>query len=293
MNDYPLILAHGIARFDFLLAHLVGQHGRLGSSLGLSSDGLHYFRGIARHLRSNNFDVHHSSVSFAAPLARRAQDLSDEVQRILQLTAAPKAHIIAHSMGGMDARYMIVRLGMADRVATLTTIGTPHLGTSFADWGLAHEGDVVIAALENVIDLRGFLSLTRHACGEFNESALGAEASNEVFYQAYASTEQEGKVFAPFQPAWKIISREEGDNDGLVSSHSQRWVSDLRGPGGQQKQIAQFEFPVPADHLNEIGWCDLNELGGTSPLELAAAILRYEVAIKNAYLNIAKALAAR
>jgi triacylglycerol esterase/lipase EstA (alpha/beta hydrolase family) len=41
-------------------------------------------------------------------------------------------HIIAHSMGGLDARHLIVDIvTMADKVGTLATIGTPHLGTSF------------------------------------------------------------------------------------------------------------------------------------------------------------------
>ena len=40
-------------------------------------------------------------------------------------------------MGGLDARYLISRLGMADRVLSLTTLGTPHRGTSFADWGVS------------------------------------------------------------------------------------------------------------------------------------------------------------
>ena len=41
-------------------------------------------------------------------------------------------HLIAHSMGGLDARHMIVREGMAERVASLTTVGTPHNGTPVA-----------------------------------------------------------------------------------------------------------------------------------------------------------------
>ena len=44
--------------------------------------------------------------------------------------------IIAHSMGGLDARYMISRLGMDDRVTALVTITTPHRGSPYADWCL-------------------------------------------------------------------------------------------------------------------------------------------------------------
>ena len=37
-------------------------------------------------------------------------------------------------MGGLDARYMIGQLGMADRVAALLTVTTPHRGSPYADW---------------------------------------------------------------------------------------------------------------------------------------------------------------
>ena len=39
-------------------------------------------------------------------------------------------HVLAHSMGGLDSRFMISSLGMAQRVLTLTTLGTPHRGSS-------------------------------------------------------------------------------------------------------------------------------------------------------------------
>ena len=42
-----------------------------------------------------------------------------------------RAHLIAHSRGGLDARWVITQPGMADKIASLTTIGTAHRGTSF------------------------------------------------------------------------------------------------------------------------------------------------------------------
>src|SRR5204862_5513379 len=49
--------------------------------------------------------------------------------------SAPRVNVIAHSMGGLDARYAIARLGAADKIASLVTIGTPHHGTPLAELG--------------------------------------------------------------------------------------------------------------------------------------------------------------
>lgn len=288
MNDYPVVLAHGIARFDFLREHLVRNLEAVGLALVADADRLHYFKGIASHLRAHGFDVAHTSVNFAAGVETRAANLKREVDDLLRARGKRKAHIIGHSMGGLDARHGIVNLGMADRVASLTTIGTPHFGTSFADWGITHQGDEIIRSLRDVIDLGGFADLTTAACRRFNEAAEATEAANEVFYRTYASSDERQMVFGPLQASWRIIEQAEGDNDGLVPRISQRWVAQLVGADGAAKQVRQFDFPVPADHLNQIGWWDLNQLKGVNPFEtnLFAAIRDYESAIKNVYLKI-------
>lgn len=291
-NNYPIVLAHGIARFDFLLANLLRTLNLFGIDLLLPTDGLNYFKGIARSLRDNGFDVYQSQVSFAAPLAKRAEDLRDEVNKALSLKNEQKVNIIAHSMGGLDARYMIANLGMAERVATLTTIGTPHLGTSFADWGIANEGDELIKALQNVLDLRGFEDLTTKACAAFNDSARNNEAKNGVVYQTYAASEEQATVFSPLQGSWKIIHDAEGENDGLVPVTSQRWVAELVSDDGTTKTVKQKQFPVAADHLNEVGWWDLQELRNLHGwnLSMLHAIGDYEKSIRDIYLNIAREL---
>jgi hypothetical protein len=77
---HPIVLAQGIARFDFLLNHLVNNLGALGFNLDPVLDGLHYYKGIATHLRKHGFDVHHTTVSFAAGVEQRAADLRDQTR---------------------------------------------------------------------------------------------------------------------------------------------------------------------------------------------------------------------
>ncbi|MGD0238550.1 MAG: alpha/beta fold hydrolase [Syntrophorhabdales bacterium] len=133
-TTFPIILAHGIARFDILREILLNKLSISEDDVG---DELDYFKGIKSYLEKNGFEVHHTNVSFAGPVDLRARQLSDQISQILDGRPLCKVHIIGHSMGGLDARHMIVDIeGMAEKVASLTTIGTPHLGTSIADFFL-------------------------------------------------------------------------------------------------------------------------------------------------------------
>lgn len=305
-QTYPIALAHGIARFDFLresieiksrklFGHLYDQMlDHLGShGIQIQTDQLHYFRGIRTYLEDDGFDVHHTSVSFAANLESRANDLKSQIEGIINTTGSDKVHIIAHSMGGLDSRFMIAKLGMADRVASLTTIGTPHFGSSFADAGTKKGGTELIALVSTAIDIRGFEDLTSDACKRFNESTVQAEARNNVFYQTYSSTEERENVFFLLRPSWDVIKREEGDNDGLVSVTSQAWVRELAAGDGTSKKVEQKRFPIQADHLNEVGWWDLDEMRGDGPFNKLASRDDYELAIKQVYLGIARDLSIR
>lgn len=276
-TGYPILLAHGIARFDALWHPLLAWTHRHISALDRWSDQFQYFRNVASHLRANGFLVEHASVSFAAGVDRRAQELAGEVLRVMSRTGAKKVHIIGHSMGGLDARHMIVDLDMARNVKTLVTIGTPHLGTSFADWGLdrrtaEHQrGNYFIETLKPFLALDGLYDLTRRSCQAFNDRANIREMKNDVRYVAYAATQEREHVFAPLQFSWDIINREEGANDGLVSKTSQLWTEFSEG----------HDFPFNADHLNECGWWDSNE---------ADRRQEFEASVLDLYLEIARSL---
>lgn len=291
-NRFPIVLAHGIARFDILRELLIELTGIPDDEFG---DRYHYFKGIKSHLEENGFEAHHTSVDFSGPVDLRARQLSEQVNRILHGRPDDKVHIIAHSMGGLDARHMIVDIdGMADRVASVTTIGTPHLGTSFADFGITHGGSAVVRGLAPFISLEGFNDLTTAACEAFNRRARDNEASNKVVYRTYASSEDRDLVFLPLQLSWLIINRFEGENDGLVSVKSQQWEHELTGSDGSRKSIGQFRFSVPADHLNEVGWWDLQEINPLLDLLNAPKLAgEYERKIKAIYLEIANKLSWR
>lgn len=287
----PIILAHGIARFDFLAVMLMET---LGLPDNRFTDRFQYFKGIKTLLEAaeNGFKVFHPNQDFAGSVDLRAEQLRDRVKEVMESEGVSKVHIIAHSMGGLDARHMIVDKGMAEHVASLTTIGTPHLGTSFAGLADTAAGKLAIQLLRPFINIDGFRDLTIKACNAFNLRAENDEAKNGVFYQTYASKETRDSIFAPLKKAFDFIQREEGDNDGLVPFQSQQWKSELVANDGSRKPVAQKSFPVPADHLNEVGWWDPEERMDLT-LDIPAVLRRareYEDSIKAVYLEIAENL---
>ena len=290
MATFPILLVHGIARFD-ILAVLIRE--RFNIPANSQSDQFDYFKGIKNHLEANGFTVSAPNLSFAGSIDLRAQGLISHVNEVLQRTGGQKVHIIAHSMGGLDARHMIVDKGMAGRVASLTTIGTPHHGTSVADEIAKPGGKLLLRKLDQLIDVDGFADLTTAACEQFNRRAEDSEAKNGIAYKTYAAWEELLDVFGPLRPSWLIITKREGINDGLVSVKSQQWVRELIANDGTRNPIVQQDFPFRADHLNELGWWDLEEtiiplFSGVSIVEQA---LNYERRVRDLYLQIAQGLA--
>ena len=287
MATFPIVLVHGITRFDILKVRFREQF-----NIPDDGDQLEYFKGIRSHLGANGFSVTTPNLPFAGSVEARAEVLKNHVNDVLQRTGSPKVHLIAHSMGGNDSRLMIVDKGMADRVATLTTIGTPHLGTVVADRITQPGGALLLEMLDRVIDVNGFADLTTAACEEFNRRAEDAEARNSVAYQTYSASENVTDVFSLLIPTWVLVNRLDGDNDGLVSVRSQQWVSELIAGDGTRKEIVQRRFPSAADHLNEIGWWDPEEtiiplFSGVSVVQQA---LNYEREVRDFYLQIAQGL---
>src|SRR6516162_8287505 len=154
----PVVLVHGLLGFG-----RVQVAGRTVAT---------YFPGIDRALEEAGNRILVPSLSPTGGTADRAQQLRDY---LLQQSPNEPVHLLAHSMGGLDARYMISRLGMADRVLTLTTLGTPHRGSSFADWGVSRLERFVKPLLDLFsVPHQAFYDLTTQKCREFNEQVPDA-----------------------------------------------------------------------------------------------------------------------
>ncbi len=265
-TSLPIMLAHGICPFSRLYQPLIARDNG-------PDDRFHYFRLMRSALQRQGYTVFHTRVSWAGALERRARDLHGEILRLTDgFRRWPRVHIIAHSMGGLDARYMLLTHRMEDRVASLTTIGTPHLGTSYADWGVRRFHCLVTASRFLGLSLDGIRDLTRERCRRFNETAASYEAGNGVLYRTVAGCQPPERIFLPMRFASRIIQREEGENDGLVPVASAVWKE------------AYHLATIDADHLNEIGWWN--------PGEGRAGVSRkaFEARIRRFYLELASGL---
>ena len=111
-NKYPIILAHGIVLKDFKFFKAFGR--------------------IEKKLTSEGYVVYTADTDGFGAIETNAQQLKDFICGVLQKHNADKVNVIAHSKGGLDARYMIENLDMSEHVASLTTICTPHKGSPIA-----------------------------------------------------------------------------------------------------------------------------------------------------------------
>src|SRR4051812_35641443 len=115
--------------------NIVLMHGVLGFR---SLFGVHYFNGVAEHLsRLPNAHVLTTEVLPLATVELRAAKAAGQIARpdpSAAFEAEKPIHIIAHSMGGLDARWMISHdlEHLQQRVRTLICLGTPHLGSPIA-----------------------------------------------------------------------------------------------------------------------------------------------------------------
>ncbi len=112
---YPIALVHGQGGFDRL--HIGPLYGD-------------YFNGTGKVFKKAGIRFITPKTPPFGKTAERAAILKEQ----LLATGWEKMNLICHSMGGLDARYLVTHLGMADRIASITTVGTPHHGSWYADW---------------------------------------------------------------------------------------------------------------------------------------------------------------
>lgn len=260
---YPIVLMHGMAGFGQLQAGPVG---------------VTYFDGVVEDLTKRGEQVFVTIVPAYDTSEERAKVLKTQIDAILARTGKAKVNLVGHSQGGLDARVIASPqgLGYGDRIASVTTVATPHRGSKVADVVMQLVDDLPASLVDSVTgDLLKFLEVNAYELK--NDPHLRAQVLElsekyaatvfnpkytddpRVSYRSYAGRTnlRSGKGVCdggryPNDPGTLDVAQpllgplalflEEGQekvNDGLVTVESAKW--------------GEFDQCVPADHLKEVG----------------------------------------
>ncbi|KGO53855.1 Arrestin-like, N-terminal [Penicillium expansum] len=229
---YPVVLAHGLLGFDEL--RLAGPY----------LPGVQYWRGIKEALTARGIEVITATVPPSSSIEARAEQLARNIEAGAQ---GKDVNIIAHSMGGLDSRYMISHIRPEKfKVVSLTTIASPHRGSSVADYVFDQIGadrlpQIYYALNRLKVETGAFSQLTRKYMTEtFNPNTPDMD---DVRYFSYGAA-VEPSIWSAFRLSHRVLAEIEGPNDGLVSVSSSRWGGDAGYKGTL----------MGVSHLDLINW---------------------------------------
>jgi triacylglycerol lipase len=231
--------------------------------------GIDYFRGLRDHLARSGHAALFPEVPSTATSEVRARVLADAIQ---QNYPNGPVHIIAHSMGGLDSRTLIAAnlngLANPGRIASLTTLSTPHRGSPVADLlagprpdgarRLVYDGISQAIALLS-IDSGALANLTTEAASRVPDAA---QSHPHIRYRSYFAAGRPGSrptcfALAPTQHYIHAVTNQV--NDGVVALESARYGElqqpfwpcdhvDMIGHNLDTADLGHFEF----DHLAAI-----------------------------------------
>jgi triacylglycerol lipase len=251
---YPIVLAHGMGGFDHL-------------------GPLEYFLGVADALRAQGETVYTTQVPPFQSSAVRGEELAKQLDTILEETGACKVNLIAHSQGGLDARYVIGSLGYGERIASVITVSTPHRGSKVADvvLGLTPGGSsALLEAFAKLIG-RGVNDL-----GDDSDLRASLLQLSETTVEQFALDNPDDPNVAFYSIAGRsLLLRSEDDCGGIQWDGSRRTdaIDPLLLPTGlllrglslinptandglvtvASAKWGTFLGCIPADHFDEVG----------------------------------------
>lgn len=212
-----------LTKYPFIFIHGTGFRDR---------NWFNYWGRIPAVLASHGCQLYYGNQDSWATIENNAEALKERIAAVLKESGAGKVNIVAHSKGGMEARFIISSLGMAEVVASLTTISTPHHGSKTMDLLLKLPDFSFRAAsffANHWFKLLGDSNpdfhfvckqLSAAYAEEFNRNNADAQG---VYYQSYAGVMKNS--FSDLMMFWPHfwVKRIEGESDGLVTPASAQW----------------------------------------------------------------------
>jgi triacylglycerol lipase len=215
--QYPILFVHGMGFRDH--RHLC------------------YWGRIPKTLEQMGCTVFFGNQDSNADIETNGCYIAQRIDQIIKETGAEKVNIIAHSKGGLDSRYAISILGAGDKVASLTTISTPHHGSKTVDKlikipkFLLKFGCFFVDCWFRILGDKkpntysAIHSLTTSAASEFNARVCDFE---EVYYQSYAFVMKKPTSDIFLMLTNVVVDKIEGENDGLLTPDAVKW-GDFKG----------------------------------------------------------------
>lgn len=210
---YPLVLLHGIGFRDLQYFNYWGR--------------------IPKELTRNGALVYYGHQEAWGTIENNAATIKDTIEKVMEENHCSKVNIIAHSKGGLDARYLISGLHMEDHIASLTTMSTPHRGSELLEIlnklpdGIYHLiSSMINANYKKLGDdapdcYHASKQLSPGFCQEFNEKYPD---SPKVYYQSYASCVKSAIGDSLLSlPNLLMFFAGASKNDGLVTIESAKW----------------------------------------------------------------------
>lgn len=213
--------------------------------------GINYFRGLEARLRGRH-ETLFPDVPARATCEERANVLAHKI--IDRKFPDGEIHIIAHSMGGLDSRSLIARnlngLSAPGRIASLTTLSTPHRGSPVADLVLGSAPSGVSPLVHSLVSHAvSLLSIPAEALGDLTAEGAARipDAAKSHPHIRYRSVFASGRP-EPFRPTSLVLapthdymrSLTDQPNDGVVTLDSARY-------GEFQERLLE------CDHVDMVG----------------------------------------
>jgi triacylglycerol lipase len=226
---YPILLVHGAGGANFF------------------GDG-EYFWDVAASLAERGYLVYTPELTPWGHSEARAAELAVYLDGVRAETGAGKVHLIGHSQAGFDFRALLGSLHAGARVATATSIATPHAGMdeSFASASSYYGMDITEDYITGEFSANNpedasvpRFSWAGATCGAL-ETACLATYDQEIVAAALANT------YLTLRGLYADDGLG-GDNDGVVPVSTATW-GELLGV-------------LPADHWDLVGQIPLQRLG--------------------------------
>lgn len=185
----------------------------------------------------------HGVIAFApnvvpyAAIDTRANNWVRLIQETAEAYGFDKFNIIAHSMGGLDIRHALAHLGIEDKVASFTTLATPHHGTYLADL-ILKTPEIITGKLSEVVDWFGnnvypseksdALNSVEQLTRDYIQNTFNPNTPDNpnIPYFSYGAAVGKGTNYS-LNPVFLFqhsqIFDKEGINDSFVSVESSKW----------------------------------------------------------------------